>query len=229
MCWVRHPDAGHGAGGSRARAHRMTPDNDSPDRSQSPPAVPPPPTPRQLWLIRIATVVAIVGAGVAMAVLSGHLDEFRRYAGSPLGLLLYFGLSLVSNATLLLPVPGLALTSLVGSAAPPILVGIIGGTGQTLGEFTGYLAGFSGQTLVQNHPSYPRVATQMRRYGVFALFVLAALPNPLFDVAGMVAGVLRMPPRQFLIGTAAGKIVKNVAFAYMGDWVMHLFGVWAMR
>jgi uncharacterized membrane protein YdjX (TVP38/TMEM64 family) len=90
------------------------------------------------------------------------------------------------------------------------------------------MAGYSGQTLVQNNRYYPRVALWMQRFGVLALFVLAVLPNPLFDVAGMVAGALRMPPRRFLIGTAAGKILKNIAFAYMGDALMQWFGNWVM-
>ncbi len=188
--------------------------------------VPPAPSPGRLWAIRIVTVLAIVGAVVAMAVLSRHMEEFRRYAGSPLGLALYFLLSLISNATLLLPVPGLALTSLVGSAAPPLLVGILGGVGQTLGEITGYLAGYSGQTLVRDNPNYPRVVRWMQRYGVGALFLLAVFPNPLFDVAGMVAGVLRMPPRRFLLGTGVGKILKNIAFAYMGNELVKWLGPW---
>ena len=205
----------------------MTQPDALPDSASVPAQVlPPPPPPGRLWAIRIVTALAILGAVAAMLVLREHMDEFRRYAGSPLGLALFFVLSLISNATLILPVPGLALTSLVGSAAHPVLVGILGGIAQTLGEFTGYLAGYSGQTLVQNNRYYPRVALWMRRYGTVALFVLAAVPNPLFDVAGMIAGVMRMSPRQFLVATSAGKIVKNIAFAYLGDQLMHWFGTW---
>lgn len=207
----------------------MTQPEALPESEPAPPQViPPPPSPGRLWAVRVLTVLAIVGAVAAMAVLREHMDEFRRYAGSPLGLVLFFVLSLISNATLILPVPGLALTSLVGTAAPPVLVGILGGVAQTIGEFTGYMAGYSGQTLVQNNRHYPQVALWMRRYGMVALFVLAAVPNPVFDVAGLVAGVLRMPPRRFLTATAAGKIVKNIAFAYAGDVLLDWFGAWGM-
>ena len=38
----------------------------------------------------------------------------------------------------------------------------------------------------------------MKRWGMATLFVLSALPNPLFEVAGLTAGSVRMPFRRFL-------------------------------
>ena len=177
-------------------------------------------------MIRVFTVLAVVGAMVIMYFVSRHMDEFRRYAGSPLGLLLFFVLSAVSSATLILPVPGLALTSVLGTAAHPLLIGIIGGVGQTIGELTGYLAGYSGHTLVQDTPRYEQISGWMRRYGVLALFVLGLVPNPLFYVARIAAGALRMPVRRFLLGAGAGKILKNIAFAYTGAYVFVLAAHW---
>jgi hypothetical protein len=37
------------------------------------------------------------------------------------------------------------------------------------------------------------------------------IPNPLFDVAGIIAGALRMPIGLYVVAGGAGKIVKNVA------------------
>jgi membrane protein YqaA with SNARE-associated domain len=167
--------------------------------------------------VRIVTLVVILAAVLAMLALPGWMDTFERYAGTPLGLLLFFVLQIVSNATLLLPVPGLMLTSLVGSHVDPLLVGVIAGVGQTLGELTGYLAGYSGQTLLPDTARTRAVSGWMRRYGVVALFVLAVLPNPLFDIAGIMAGAMRMPVWQFLLGAGLGKVVKNIAFAFAGD------------
>jgi len=46
--------------------------------------------------------------------------------------------------------------------------------------------------------------------------VLAVIPNPIFDVGGMIAGALRLPLCKFLVGCAAGKVIKNIIFALAG-------------
>jgi membrane protein YqaA with SNARE-associated domain len=176
-----------------------------------------PAPPAHLGLIRALTALAIVVAVLVVVAMPAWTDEFARYANTPLGLLLFFVLSIVGNATLVLPVSALALTPLVGASVHPLLAGLIGGSGQTIGELTGYLAGYSGQTLIpQDDPRYLALSRAMRRYGLTLLFVLGALPNPLFDVAGLTAGALRMPVWQFLVGTGLGKIAKNIAAAYLG-------------
>jgi uncharacterized membrane protein YdjX (TVP38/TMEM64 family) len=59
------------------------------------------------------------------------------------------------------------------------------------------------------------------------IFVLALIPNPVFDIAGAAAGAMRMPLRQFLFWTWAGKTLKMLAFAVAGatsaTWLLHLF------
>ena len=65
-----------------------------------------------------------------------------------------------------------------------------------------------------------------QRYGVVAIFLMALFPNPLFDVAGMAAGVLRFPVWKFLLSCAAGKVIKNIVFAVAGGYgIGTLFGL----
>ncbi len=40
------------------------------------------------------------------------------------------------------------------------------------------------------------------------LFLLAALPNPIFDVGGIIAGVLKMPVWKFLMAAIVGKTIR---------------------
>ena len=54
------------------------------------------------------------------------------------------------------------------------------------------------------------------RYTAPALFILAILPFPVFDVAGILAGALRMPVVKFLAVVIAGKIIKHVLAACLG-------------
>ncbi|MDQ3600532.1 MAG: hypothetical protein M3408_04645, partial [Actinomycetota bacterium] len=65
-----------------------------------------------------------------------RVAEVRRLIGTPEGLLALFLINALSSATLILPLPGLALTPLAATVADPLLVGIIAGSGQTVGELT---------------------------------------------------------------------------------------------
>jgi uncharacterized membrane protein YdjX (TVP38/TMEM64 family) len=175
--------------------------------------MPPAPSLRRLWVIRVLTVVAVVVALGAALYFRDHLEDLERY-----GYVAVFLVGLISNATLILPVPGLAVSSVLGSVFNPLVVGLVAGVGQALGELTGYMAGYSGQSWVDEHPRYRRLVLLTQQYGVFAIFLLALLPNPLFDVAGMAAGVLRLPVWKFLLSCGAGKVIKNIVFAVAGSY-----------
>jgi membrane protein YqaA with SNARE-associated domain len=151
----------------------------------------------------------------AITVLSDpeRVDQAMTFIESPFGLVGLFVLSALSSATLILPVPGLLLTAGAAMVANPLLVGVLAGAGQTVGELTGYLAGASGNRLAGDRLSASRMAGWMRRFGPATLFVLALVPNPVFDVAGVVAGALRMPVWQYLLATGAGKVIRNIGVA----------------
>lgn len=159
----------------------------------------------------MVTALAVVAALAAALVFRDHLEELEGY-----GYVAVFLVGLVSNATLIFPVPGLAVSSVLGSVFNPWLIGLVAGIGQALGELTGYMAGYSGQTWLEDRPRYERLVRWMQKYGVFTVFLLALLPNPLFDVAGIVAGALRMGVWRFLLSCALGKVIKNIAFAIAG-------------
>jgi membrane protein YqaA with SNARE-associated domain len=194
-------------------------------------SVPPAPPKRQLRLIQILTITILIGAFAGTIYLLGdpaRRRQLEELIQAPSGLLVLFAISAISNATLILPVPGLALTALAATVADPLVVGFVAGAGQTVGELTGYLAGYSGQTLVDDSPRYTRLVGWMRRFGVATIFVLGLIPNPLFDIAGIIAGALRMPIGKYLVAAGAGKIIKNIAVAYgaaLGiEWLMRIFG-----
>jgi uncharacterized membrane protein YdjX (TVP38/TMEM64 family) len=193
-----------------------------------------PPTPsaaRNLRIIQALTVVIIILAAAGTIWLQGQGELLRRIGQSPFALPALFLASVISSATLFLPVPGLAITTLVGSLLNPLAVGVVAGIGQTLGEITGYLAGYSGQGLVNRSKTYERVEGWMKRnelMGELVVFVLALIPNPLFDAAGMAAGALHFPAWKYLLAAGFGKVIKNVIFAYGGslsiDWLSRFFG-----
>ena len=188
------------------------------------PSPPSPPSRLRLRIIQALTVVIVVVAAVTAVYFRNHLQELAAY-----GYAAVFAVGLVSNATIVLPVPGLAVSSLMGGVFNPWLVGVVGGIGQALGEISGYMLGYSGQTLVDDNPTYLRLSRWMENRGMLTIFILALVPNPLFDVGGIAAGALRYPLWKFLISCAAGKVLKNIGFALVGyyslDALLSLLGI----
>jgi membrane protein YqaA with SNARE-associated domain len=123
-------------------------------------------------------------------------------------------------ATIIVPVPGLIVVFTLGAVLDPFLVGLISAVGGTIGEMTGYLLGYSGRAAIENISLYQRVEHSMKRWGALPLFVLALIPNPLFDVAGAVAGALRFPLWKFLVYSGSGRIIKHTFVAFAGAWGM---------
>ncbi len=128
-----------------------------------------------------------------------------------------FLVSLISNAAFLLPAPGMALVIAAGGMLDPVAVGIVAGLGAALGELTGYLVGQSGQTVFEDKPIYWRMERLMKKSGALVVFVLAVVPNPIFDIGGLVAGALRMSAWRFLLGAWIGKSLRFVLLAVLGS------------
>ncbi len=134
-----------------------------------------------------------------------------------------FLINLVGAASILLPSPAVA--SVFGGGAllddflgvPAFIwVGLIAGSGEALGEFTGYAAGYGGRVVFENRPEYERVHSWMERHGTATMFGLSIFPNPLFDLAGVAAGAVRMPIRRFFPAVLSGKIIKDTYLAAIG-------------
>lgn len=176
--------------------------------------------PKLLTVIRVLAIILVIGVTVLL--------YLNRDKVSQLGVFGYPGIfliSMLSNASLILPIPGVLFTSAMGAVFNPWWVALAAGSGATLGELSGYMAGFSGQGIVENRKWYDRVSAWIKDYGDFTIFVLALIPNPLFDIGGMVAGALRMPLWRFLLFCWLGKIGKMLLFAFGGSSVLKLFGL----
>ena len=172
---------------------------------------------RKSWL-RLLALAAFIGITI-LAV--SYRDDLARF--SALGLPGVFIISVLSNASVFLPVPGLLVAAAAGAIYHPLLVGLVAGAGSTLGEMSGYLAGFSGQGVLEKREWYGKLEESVKKYGGPVIFTLALIPNPAFDAAGIIAGGLRMPLSRFLLWTLAGKVLKMIAVAYGGDAVVDRF------
>jgi len=165
-------------------------------------------------------IVFVIALTLFVYAIRDQADILRAY-GYP-GIFL---LSLLANATIVLPAPGLALVFGAGTlqSLNPFGVGFAAGLGAALGELSGYLAGFSGQAIIEDRDLYNRLVAWMRRYGPVAIVVLAFLPLPVFDLAGVAAGALRMPVVHFLGFCALGKTAKMILVAFAGLYAREWF------
>jgi uncharacterized membrane protein YdjX (TVP38/TMEM64 family) len=172
-------------------------------------------------ILRVLALLIVVGISVYIYEIRDQAAKFAAY-GYP-GIFL---ISILANATILLPAPGIILVFAMGSVFNPLVVGLVAGAGAAIGELSGYMAGFSGQPVAEKTKIYQRIESWMRRYGMLTIFVLAVIPNPFFDLAGMAAGALKMPLHKFLIACLPGKIIKMWIFAYAGaysiNWLVNI-------
>jgi uncharacterized membrane protein YdjX (TVP38/TMEM64 family) len=166
---------------------------------------------RRLTLARILALFVVIGLSIFVFSIRDQAEQLAIY-GYP-GI---FILSFLAYATVLLPAPGVAVVFTMGSVFNPIGVAIAAGTGAALGELSGYLAGFSGQAVVERVEIYDRLTSWMKRYGSLTILVLAAIPNPFFDLAGVAAGSLKMHVVRFFIWCWAGEVIKMAIFAFAG-------------
>lgn len=164
-------------------------------------------------VLRALALLAVIGITVYIYSIRDRVEEFEQfgYAG-------IFLIALMANATVLLPAPGVAIIYAMGAVFNPLWVGLAAGTGGALGELSGYLAGFSGQGVVEQSDIYNRIHPWVEKYGGWAILVLSAIPNPFFDIAGIAAGIAKMPLKTFLVFTWVGQLIKMTLFAVAGHY-----------
>lgn len=177
------------------------------------------PTDRRMDLLRIIALLIITLGSLWLALNPEWVRSFGRW-----GYLSVFFISLLSSATVLIPAPGLAVVFAMGRALDPVTLGIVAGIGSGLGELSGYIAGASGRGLILHNKNVnSRLHWFTTRHTYPALFVLAALPMPVFDLAGVMAGAMKMRVSHFLTIVISGKIVKHILVAMVGAGSWGLF------
>ena len=140
----------------------------------------------------------------------------------------YFGaflISILGGATIIIPVPMLAVVFALGGVMKYTwLVGISAALGETVGAITIYLTGYGGGRALQSskhgiiQKNYDRLMRLMERRGSITLFILAAVINPFFYPAALAAGALRFGIRRYFIICFVGKSIKGMTVVYAGYW-----------
>jgi membrane protein YqaA with SNARE-associated domain len=160
-------------------------------------------------------LLALAVIGVVSYLYLRDPDFFKNLQGYG-----YFGafvISVLLNATIIIPVSNMAIIFSLGAALPsPLFVGLAGGIGAGIGEMTGYIAGRSGRDLLAKSKMYNRVEGWVKRWGWIAVFVLSIFPL-FFDVVGIIAGAMRMPVWKFFLACWLGRTISYVTVAYLAS------------
>jgi membrane protein DedA with SNARE-associated domain len=201
------------------------------------------PTSRRGRLIAGALILGLaLIPSLALVILPVWLD-LNEESLKGLGYAGIFLANLASTATVFLPVPGLtaagqALIIWGGDTLNPVLAGLLGGLGMALGEVTAYAAGTVGGDMARGRhvggPPWVRrvvegtaraVGWLMARYGMLTLLILSAIPNPVFELAGLTAGAVRMPFGRFMAPVLVGKCIRGLALAFIGASGVKILGL----
>ncbi len=175
-------------------------------------------------VITLALAVAVVYYWQRVRALEGY-----GYAGA-------FLISIVGGATILIPVPMLAVVFALGGVMEYTwLVGFAAGLGETVGALTIYMTGYGSGAALHHyadghaHTVYNRILRLIEKRGGITLFLLSAILNPFFYPAALAAGAAHFGLRRYFWISLAGKTIKGMTVAYAGFFglrgLLHLLGM----
>jgi len=166
-------------------------------------------------LVQIFLSILIVAL---IIIFSGEIEKLAvfGYVGA-------FLIAMLGSATIILPSPAFAAIIAMAAYFDPVLLGIVAGIGSGIGELTGYVAGKGARNILNSHiKESKKIEDFVRKYNVIAVFILAFIPNPLFDAAGLIAGGLKIKWWRFLIACIAGRVLRYVLLAVLGHWTIEV-------
>lgn len=173
------------------------------------------------WLLIVTRVLALIFVVAISIFIFSIRDKIQGL--EKFGYIGIFVISFLAYATVILPAPGVAIIFSMGAVFNPWIVALVAGAGATLGELTGYLAGFSSQPAIARIKIYEQMVIWLKKYGSLAVLIISTIPNPFFDLTGIAAGALKMPVYKFFIWTWLGETIKMLAFAYAGAYSLKTF------
>lgn len=173
--------------------------------------------------LEIGVVALIVALSIAIFLLRDRLENIGQ-----VGYLGLFALCFLANSTVLLPAPSLMIAASCALILNPIAVAFVAALGSSLGEFVGYLFGNTGASL---SPKFAALLDQLNarvKSPAALVFLLALLPLPLFDVAGVYSGGTKMRLWLFFLMCLLGKFLKMLVYTHiyeLMDWAAGYLGL----
>ena len=180
------------------------------------------------WLKMVLYLVVLAGISFGFYFLLQYLMTYFNIpveGFAPIAYLIVFGVTLACNAFIFVPVIfhiSTMMWAIESCNCNLVLVVLVASVAGALGEITGYYAGYWGKriALAESTPGYDRFAGWMQRYGPWGIFLVSL--QPLADIAGLLAGVSRLPLWKFLLPCWPAKFVKYFFICYFGGAILGL-------
>ena len=183
------------------------------------------PLPQKKISTKMAYILGIFGVAVTLLMAGAVIYFWETVRGlGAYGYLGAFLISILGGATIIVPVPMLAVVFALGRVMEYTwLVGLANALGETIGALTIYMTGYGGGTAFYTskgrmYAAYLKLMKLMEERGSLILFLLSAVLNPFFYPAALAAGALRFGVKKYFFICAAGKIIKGMTTAYAGYW-----------
>ena len=135
-----------------------------------------------------------------------------------LGYVSAFVVATIANASVILPIPYYPLIIRLSQTFNVWGVILTAASGSVIGELISFFIGRTSHAVIRETQFSNWIERQIRvpcRVGPL-LFGLAAIPNPAFDIAGLLAGALDVSVRMFVTSVFLGRIVRMGLVALVG-------------
>lgn len=170
------------------------------------------------YILGIFGIIATILMAVAVVIWNEEIRDLQQF-----GYVGAFIISVLGGATIIIPVPALAVVFTLGGVMDYVwLVGISAALGELVGAFTIYMTGHGAGRAIANsrhgrvQRAYEKLLGMMERKGPIILFIVASVINPFFYPAALAAGALRLGIWKYTIIVLAGKIIKCMTVVYAG-------------
>lgn len=173
---------------------------------------------------RRLAIVSIVITSLLCVLILHHrefLDEISTW-----GYVGCFLVNVIASGTFVVPGMGAIITFTLGGVLNPAVVGFVAGFGEATGAVGAYLTGYGGRGILINGRLQDRFSSLMQRHGSKAMFLMAALINPIYYPFAVWMGVLRVRVGRFFFYTLLGRTLKNLLLAYLGYFGMRTVLQW---
>ena len=191
--------------------------------------------------ISISLLVVVTLVTIALSVfLIYHWEYVVRLEHH--GYLGLFLISLLAGSPIPIPTPSMILTFTLGSLLKPLIVGLVAGLGNTIGNAFIYYTGRGG---IKFFKGFNKSGTRLGRFidnkriskilksktweQMAIVFLIFIYPNPVATPMVLAMGAARFSFTKFMVICWLGKTVQGLLFAYLGHFglrsLLHFLGV----
>jgi membrane protein DedA with SNARE-associated domain len=128
-------------------------------------------------------------------------------------------MSLLGATSIFFPFPDSSIIFALGGSGlfNPLLISVAATIGGTVGEFSGYLLGFSGRKAIKKRygKNIDFFGRLFKKFGSLAVFIFALTPLP-DDLIFIPLGVMRYNVVKVFIPAFIGKFILNLVIVYSG-------------